>query len=73
MIPLDYDAFLTIISINEEQLIKQIEAGFLPTDFCNVVKNMYANICLHFIQNKEVFSYERQTAVKGIINSLLNG
>ena len=73
MVALDYDTFLTIISIQEEQQIKQIEVGFLPTDFCDIVKNMYTNICLHFLQNKEVFSNERQTAVQNIINSLSNG
>ena len=70
---IDYNTFLTIISIQEEQQIKQIEVGFVPNDFCDIVKNMYSNVCLHFLQNKEVFSDERQAAVKNIINSLSNG
>ena len=35
----------------ENNYIKKLEIGFVFDDFCDVIKEMYSNACLHFLQN----------------------
>lgn len=68
-----YDQFLDIVSTTEELYIQKLKLGFVPNNVCDTIKEMYAIMCLHFLQNKDVFNDERKTAVNNIINLITNG
>lgn len=57
----------------ENNYIKKLKMGFIFDNFCNVINDMYSNICLHFLQNNDVFNIKRKTSVNRIINYIING
>lgn len=57
----------------ESNYIKKLEIGFTFDNFCDVINDMYSNICLHFLQNNDVFDDKRKTSVNRIINYITNG
>lgn len=57
----------------ESSYIKKLEIGFTFDNFCDVISDMYLNICLHFIQNNDVFNVKRKASVNRIINHIING
>ena len=57
----------------ESNYIKKLEIGFTFDNFCDVINDMYSNICLHFLQNNDVFDDKRKASVNRIINYITNG
>ena len=57
----------------ESNYIKKLEIGFTFDNFCDVINDMYSNICLHFLQNNDVFDVKRKASVNRIINYITNG
>lgn len=57
----------------ESNYIKKLEIGFTFDNFCDVINDMYSNICLHFLQNNDVFDAKRKASVNRIINYITNG
>lgn len=57
----------------ESSYIKKLEMGFVFDNFCDVINDMYSNICLHFLQNNDVFDAKRKASVNRIINYITNG
>lgn len=68
-----YDQFLNTVCTIEESYIERLKSGFAPNSFCDIVKEMCASMCLHFIQNENVFDDERKIIVNNIINLITNG
>lgn len=56
----------------ENNYIKKLEIGFVFDNFCDVINDMYSNICLHFLQNNDVFDIKRKASVNRIINYITN-
>lgn len=69
----NYNSFTNAVTVSESNYIKKLQAGFALGNFCDMIKDMYANVCIHFLQNSEVFDDERKNAVNRIINYLSNG
>lgn len=57
----------------ESNYIKKLKIGFILDNFCDVINDMYSNICLHFLQNNDVFDAKRKASVNRIINYITNG
>jgi len=57
----------------ESSYIKKLEIGFAFDNFCDVINDMYSNICLHFLQNNDIFDVKRKASVNRIINHIING
>lgn len=68
-----YDQFLNTVCSIEESYVQKLKSGFAPNSFCDIVKEMFASMCLHFIENEELFDDERKIAINNIINTITNG
>lgn len=68
-----FNAFSESVIQIENNYIKKLEIGFTFNNFCDVINDMYSNICLHFLQNNDVFDAKRKTSVNRIINYITNG
>lgn len=68
-----FNAFSESVIQIESNYIKKLEMGFTFDNFCNVINDMYSNICLHFLQNNDVFDTKRKASVNRIINYITNG
>ena len=68
-----YNQFLDTVSTTEELYVQKLKLGFVPNNVCDTIKEMYASMCLHFLQNEDVFDDERKTAINNIINLITNG
>lgn len=52
--------------------IQRAEFGFVNED-CDLVKTMIGTICLHCMQNPDIFNKEQSTNIINIINILSHG
>ena len=68
-----FNAFSESVIKIENNYIKKLEIGFTFDNFCDVINDMYSNICLHFLQNNDVFDDKRKASVNRIINYITNG
>jgi len=57
----------------ESNYIKKLEIGFVFDNFCDVIKDLYSNLCLHFLENDELFDDKRKASVDRIISYISNG
>ena len=52
--------------------VQRAEFGFVNED-CDLVKTMIGTICLHCMQNPDIFNKEQSTNIINIINILSHG
>lgn len=69
----NFNAFSESVIQIESNYIKKLEIGFTFDNFCDVINDMYSNICLHFLQNDDIFDAKRKASVNRIINYITNG
>lgn len=60
-----------VIDANEVN-IQRAEFGFVNKD-CDLVKSMIGTICLHCMQNPDIFNEEQSNNIMYIINKLSHG
>lgn len=68
-----YEKYVENVSKIESNYIKKLEVGFVFDNFCDVIKDMYSNLCLHFLENDELFDNKRKASVNRIISYISNG
>ena len=52
--------------------IKRAEFGFVNSD-CNFVKSMIGTICIHAMENPDIFTEEQSNNIISLINNLSHG
>lgn len=52
--------------------IQRVEFGFVNKD-CDFIKSIIGNMCLHCIQNPDIFNEEQSNNIMYIINKLSHG
>lgn len=57
----------------EANYIKKLEVGFVFDNFCDVIKDLYSNLCLHFLENDDFFDNKRKASINRIISYISNG
>ena len=67
-----FNAFSESVVQIESNYIKKLEMGFAFDNSCNVINDIYSNICLHFLQNDDIFDVKRKASVNRIINYITN-
>ena len=52
--------------------IQRAELGFINKD-CDLVKSMIGTICIHALDNKDIFTESQYNNIVNLINSIGNG
>ena len=64
------EVYQNAISETEENTIKQIDAGFVPT-ICSVAKLMYAHILIHALENIDIFTEDEKEVIDNLVNETI--
>lgn len=60
-----------IIAANSAS-VQRAEFGFVNKD-CDLVKSMIGTICIHALDNKDIFTESQYTNIVNLINNISNG
>ena len=60
-----------IIAANSAS-VQRAEFGFVNED-CDLVKSMIGTICIHALDNKDIFTESQYTNIVNLINNISNG
>lgn len=66
------DNFTGLVINANAASIKRAEFGFVNTD-CNFVKSMIGTICLHAIDNPDIFTEKQYNNIINLINNISHG